>query len=168
MTTNFQLAKKIADHVQLLSVVLKSANVEAKFDPAEIPEQISLSQVYRAGLIEADILSNFDKFSVVVEFKFFATEEVGDAVTEEAEEGNVATLDAAFVLVYSLPSGLEVEKRCFKHFAEVNGPYNAWPYWRELVQSVTGRVGLAGVTIPVFHPRPVDVVDHEASESVEP
>lgn len=35
-------------------------------------------------------------------------------------------------------------------FAEVNGVYNAWPYWRELVQSTGSRIGLHGIVAPVF------------------
>lgn len=35
-------------------------------------------------------------------------------------------------------------------FANFNATFNAWPYWREFVQSMTGRMGLPGVIIPVL------------------
>lgn len=160
MTTNFQLAKQVADHVQLLSVTLNKANVDAKFDPTEPPNEIGLSQSYRAIVVEPDLGEKVNKFSVVVDFKFFATSPIAHS-EHESSEGDLATLDAAFLLVYEVPGDLEVEERCFKHFAEVNGPYNAWPYWRELVQSVTGRIGLAGITVPVFHPRPSEIQEDD-------
>jgi len=46
-----------------------------------------------------------------------------------------------------------------RHFAETNGLYNAWPYWREFVQNTAARMSLPGLTVPVLRlgrsqPRP--------------
>lgn len=146
MTTNIELAKRIAQHVELDSIVLRRAHVEADFDPQRIPDEIGLSQQYRC---EYDVSEQHTtgRISVTVDFKFYAKK-----IEDGQELGNVVALDAAFLLIYSAPIALDVEERCFKHFSEVNGPYNAWPYWRELVQTATGRVGLSGLTVPVYRP----------------
>ena len=153
MTTNLGLAGKVAKHVELETVVLKRATIESDFEPDAPPQEIGLSQQYRCRY-ERKGEPSADRVTIWVDFQFFAKkieagEEIGDAVK----------LDATFVLTYSLPSDLTIEEHCFQHFAEVNGPYNAWPYWRELVQSATGRVGLSGITVPVYRPPKREVDD---------
>lgn len=153
MTTNLQLAQKIASKVQLEIVSLRAATVETGFDPMDIPKQIGLSQQYRCSYV-TDQSEGQHSIRVTVDFKFFAKQVENDVALEDA-----MTLDASFLLVYTAANLDGVEDHCFKHFADVNGPYNAWPYWRELVQTATGRVGLSGITIPVFRPFAVDVED---------
>lgn len=60
------------------------------------------------------------------------------------------TIKATFVLLYSLNSCRGLKKENYEAFADTNGIYNAWPYWREYVQSVIGRMNLPPLTIPVF------------------
>lgn len=151
MTTNLQLAQKIASKVQLEVVSLRAATVETNFDPMDIPKQIGLSQQYRCTFA-SDHIEGQHQIRVTVDFKFFAKHVEDDVALDDA-----MTLDASFLLVYTASDLDGVEDHCFKHFADVNGPYNAWPYWRELVQTATGRVGLSGITIPVFRPIAVQV-----------
>lgn len=40
--------------------------------------------------------------------------------------------------------------RYFSAFANVNGLYNIWPYYRELVQSFSSRMGMPPVILPVY------------------
>lgn len=142
MTTNIELAKQVADHVALQSVTLKSATIDTALDPLALPGQVGMTQGYRSNF-ERVPTNDRDKLVVTVDFKFNAKE-------EDDSPSELVALTASFCLIYWLEPNVSIEDRCFRHFAEVNGPYNAWPYWRELVQSVTGRVGMAGVTIPVF------------------
>jgi hypothetical protein len=53
------------------------------------------------------------------------------------------SLETTFELVYALEDASDISKRDINHFAFVNGTYNAWPYWREIAQSMTVRMGLA-------------------------
>lgn len=158
MTTNIELAKKVADHVALQSVTLKSATIETALDPLDLPSQVGMTQGYRSNF-ERVPTNDRDKLVVTVDFKFNA-KEADDSPSE------LVALAASFSLIYWLEPHISIDERCFQHFAEVNGPYNAWPYWRELVQSVTGRIGMAGVTIPVFRIAAKDV-EPSGKESVE-
>lgn len=61
----------------------------------------------------------------------------------------VVQVAATFRLVYQIsdPEGFTDEH--YAAFAEINGMFNLWPYWRELVQNVTLRMGLPPLTLPV-------------------
>lgn len=88
-----------------------------------------------------------DLLYVEVDFGF----EAGVAEGEEPSEA-IVECNATFRLLYSLKPEAEFDDEALEHFAAMNGAYNAWPYWRELVQSVSGRVGLSGIVMPVFRP----------------
>ncbi len=55
-----------------------------------------------------------------------------------------------YELEYHLPSDFRVTRPELNAFAKVNGVYNAWPYFRELVQSMTLRMDLPPIVLPVF------------------
>jgi hypothetical protein len=150
VTTNIQLAKQIAKHVQLQTVVLRRADLTANFDPLQLPLELSLTQGYRAQC-DAGQHGENGRISVSVDFKFDAKHE---------DEADSVSLEATFLLIYEIDKQLSLDPICLDHFASVNGPYNAWPYWRELVQTATGRVGLASIVVPVFRP-PEYEVDNE-------
>ena len=59
-------------------------------------------------------------------------------------------LEAAFELIYDLEDEVELDERELEHFAYANGTHNAWPYWRELAQSVTVRMGLEPLVVGPF------------------
>lgn len=146
MTTNLQLARKIAKHVQIENVVLRKAEVQAYFEPNSLPPELSLVHGFRSHY-EIRRTEHAQMLSVIVDFQFEAREVNADASGEV-----VADLSATFHLLYKLPLTVEEEESCFEQFAIENGVYNAWPYWRELVQTSTGRIGLPGVVLPVFRP----------------
>ena len=146
MTTNLQLARQVARDVQIENVVLRKAQVEAFFGPNELPPELALVNGFRSEY-QVHRSEDSQKLSVIVDFKFEAREASSDEPGEI-----VADLSATFHLLYALPLEFEADESCFEQFASVNGVYNAWPYWRELVQTSTGRIGLPGVVLPVFRP----------------
>ncbi|WP_267096226.1 hypothetical protein [Xanthomonas sacchari] len=153
MATNLELAGKVAKNVELDAVNLKYARVESKCEPSEVPDEVDIDLQYRTSFrrrLRKDE-SSVAELAVVVEFKFNVKSKDGESPAD------VISLEAGYLLVYILKDDSILEDECFKHFSEVNGPYNAWPYWRELVQSVTGRVGLPGFVVPVFRPAVLQV-----------
>jgi hypothetical protein len=150
VTTNIELAKEIARYVQLEMVLLRRADIVADFDPYEAPSEMELIQGYRCGYDAADHPET-GRISISIDLKF--------AAKRMDEGGDAVTLEATFLLIYLIDKTKELNETCLEHFANVNGPYNAWPYWRELVQSATGRVGLGGITVPVFRPMETQVQD---------
>ena len=63
-------------------------------------------------------------------------------VPEQAKEEPLVSIETSFELQYRLPEGFRVDPQTLTTFAETNGIYNAWPYWREFVQSTFARMGL--------------------------
>lgn len=72
----------------------------------------------------------------------------------DADDDELLRMAATFLLEYSLSSFAGLKKPNFDAFGELNGVYNVWPYLREFVQSTTVRMGLPGLTIPVYRPMP--------------
>jgi hypothetical protein len=66
-------------------------------------------------------------------------------------------VDAGFDLTYALRGDEEIDAADLAHFAFANGTHNAWPYWRELVQNFTQRMGIDPVVVGPFKlPSPHD------------
>lgn len=57
-------------------------------------------------------------------------------------------ISARITLTYASPKACEFTEEHLNAFARTNGIFNAWPYWRELVQSCTVRMGLPAFTVP--------------------
>lgn len=72
--------------------------------------------------------------------------------TDDKDDTPGLKVSAEFQLYYSLNSEEGFGPSHYDAFARVNGVYNAWPYWREFVQSAIGRMGLPPLAIPVFRP----------------
>lgn len=146
MTTNLDLAKTVAMHVQLHGVALQKAAVASAVDTTRPPQELELQQSHRASYQRAE--SSPEWLEVYLDFDFRAR----DSQTAETPL-DVVDLHATFVLRYSVPAEEEFSPEALAQFAWLNGSYNAWPYWRELVQTVTGRVGLSAITVPVYRPK---------------
>ena len=128
----------VSDRVQIGDVRLISCGCEQK--PAAT-----------AGKKSYDITTSTDVQSdksrglivVIVKFHFAAS-------VEERTQEPALTIDASFVLTYQIDRFDGLTQEGFEQFANLNGVYNAWPYWREFVQNTIGRMGLPPLTIPVF------------------
>lgn len=131
------LARLIA-RIQIEEVALLDASVKRSIRGADGAEvRIRLNR--RASLIER---TDDGRFSVRAEIDF-------GVMANEADQDAVS-ITAAFELTYKHPSDLDVADDVLQEFAEVNAVFNAWPYWREFVQSTMGRMNLPVITIPVF------------------
>lgn len=140
MTTNIERASLVSRQIELQSISLSSARVETSWDPVGAPPEVELDQGYRAWA--EPHLETSDRLDVFVDLYFNAIE----------HEKNLVELGATYRLVYRLDHVAGFPSDTLQHFAELNGVLNAWPYWRELVQTVSGRVGLGSIVVPVFRP----------------
>jgi len=73
-----------------------------------------------------------------------------EAFTESKTQKPIILIDASFVLSYKIENFEGLTQEGFEQFANLNGIYNAWPYWREFVQNTVTRMGLPSLSIPVF------------------
>lgn len=59
-------------------------------------------------------------------------------------------IQATFLLAYVLKSADDITDAHCDAFADLNATFNVWPYWREYVQSVTVRMGLPALVLPLY------------------
>lgn len=150
MTSPLERARLVSERVQIRSVVLSKARVDSHIDPFNLPQGLEVTQRHRSGFDRPEAPD--DRLDVYVDFEFHA-----HTGTSTRRSDALLFLTATFLIVYSVPNRNDIPEDAFVHFANLNGAYNAWPYWRELVQSVTGRAGLAGIMVPVYRPSNADL-----------
>ena len=69
---------------------------------------------------------------------------------EDKDIEPVMLIEAQFEAVYH--SNKELEPNDVTAFSEINVGYHVWPFWRELVQSSSSRVGLTAIIdVPFYH-----------------
>ena len=137
---DYGLVVKVSDKVNILNVAL----IQSSFFRKPETNRVKLSLE-----IESNVKYEVDrKNSVILVFPEFRL----DGFPEKAEKGEPSLhIEAVFVLVYKVSSLTGLKEENFKAFANANGIYNSWPYWREFVQNTVVRMGLPPLTIPAFH-----------------
>ena len=160
MTTNIERAGLVARDVQIESVTLVHTRMTTTLDDASRPTELRLGNSFRCRYQLRS--SDPDRLRVHVEFQFEANPSEGEHL-----EAAVVEIMATFLATYTLPDAQTYPADALRHFADLNGTYNAWPYWRELVQSMTGRAGMPGVTVPVFTPKVREVAVQEDLPALE-
>lgn len=154
MTTNIERASLVSHHVQITSVTLTDTKMKATLHTVEEPKELRLGQWFRCRheLRSSDPNQVF----VYVELRFEA-----NPVEEEHAGSAVVDLSATFLATYRLEKAASFPADALQHFADLNGTYNVWPYWRELVQTFAGRAGLPSIVVPVFKPPVREIPDQE-------
>lgn len=133
------LAAAVSRRVQIHDVRLMGCNY--KHTPLAAKQRLEVQLSFD---VKAHVNTKEKIVGVVPSFQMIALP------VEGAEKKPAVEIQAVFMLVYKAESleGLKTEN--FDSFARINGIYNAWPYWREFVQSATTRMGLPSLTLPVF------------------
>ena len=128
----------VSDRVQLKDVRL----INCKCD--QIPEATLGKKAYdinHSTEVQVDKKNGY----VIVTAKFHF-----EAFSESKTQKPVILMGASFLLAYKIENFEGLTQKGFEQFANLNGIYNAWPYWREFVQNTVTRMGLPSLTIPVF------------------
>ena len=69
---------------------------------------------------------------------------------EDKDIEPVMLIEAQFEAVYH--SSKDLEPEAIEAFSRINVGYHVWPFWRELVQSSSSRVGLTTIIdVPFYH-----------------
>ncbi len=132
---------RVVEIAEVRLVYLEAKRPEAAEAGSGAQSPLSIEQNFRADAkAEERALRVLAHFDLVLRG--------GEGASKKAQE--LVRLKAGFLLRYHLPAKHALSPAHLEAFAQVNGAYNAWPYWRELVQSTFARMGLPPVTIPVF------------------
>lgn len=135
--SDYNMAIAVSDRVELEHVRLMHCNC----DQTPIPSDGDLGFEIEHS-VEVETKANHVLVFATFIFKAFRDNEKSCDV--------FASIETTFLLSYSADTleGLEADN--FREFGEINGIYNAWPYWREFVQNTIVRMGLPTLTLPVF------------------
>lgn len=75
----------------------------------------------------------------------------GDDEREDPEsDQKIAEIGAVFGVRYRLRDEADCGEAVLKEFAQSNAVYNAWPYWREFLNSALVRLGHPSFTVPTL------------------
>jgi hypothetical protein len=153
MTPNrIQAAQKLIAAAEIQSISL----VEAKLarEP-QLKKETTASLAVPQGRLTVNI-SHSGRAALEQKGAIRATVRFGLQAREaEEEEAKPAfRVAASFELAYKIPPDLDPSRQELRAFAETNAVFNAWPYWREFAQSMTARMNLPPLTLPLFRIAP--------------
>jgi hypothetical protein len=126
-----ELAAVLVPWVHILQIRLTKSSIQAR--PIAPSEPSPLRHTF-------DATTAFSQEDGKLRVHTFLTVSAGDFLQIEAE----------FLLDYSLNKEIPVSEEIASAFGKMNGIYNAWPYWREYVQSVSARAGMPPLAIPLM------------------
>lgn len=124
--------------VQLESVRLVESTVETKV---------------RSAKETGDIDIKFDmsaKATPLVDGTFYVLAKADLNIVQRKDKKLAVSVQIAYELKYNLPPDFKANKKDLNKFAQINGIFNVWPYWREYIQSVFERMNLPSIVLPVY------------------
>jgi hypothetical protein len=142
--------KGIVSVIQIESVRLCEARYRSGVHPSELADAITVKTSRKTAVVQEPT----DDRSLRIEAAF--TMEVRQAGEEEQLQ---AEIQGRFELSYNIPKGENFSSEDFEAFGEWNAVFNAWPYWRELVQASLARMSMPPLTVPVFRVIPPDTAE---------
>jgi len=121
---------------------------------------VDIKAINLKGLVVSDVDSNVGP-DLDVNLRFSCDEYKLDGDTMEAypvfvldvsksinDETHYAfKINAQFVLIYTIENLEDYGQEYFKMFLDRNVPFNVWPYGRELISSLTTKLGLPALFI---------------------
>jgi hypothetical protein len=136
--------------VQIENIRVVEANLRTSIRPSDDPESLEADVRRNARVVQ---LPDDGVFIIRVDFAFSA-----HRMSEpDQEEKKSKTLDAAaiavsvsFELNYRIPANASAPEDTLNEFAQINGIFNAWPYFREFVHAALARMGLPPFILPVY------------------
>jgi hypothetical protein len=140
MTKQVDQKKSVMSVVQIEDIRLVDLNTSTTIHSAESGEGLNCQLQYSTRIGER---------RETTLFFVLATIEL-QLLPKQTSESVVASVRATYELRYRLPEGFEATFEDLEAFAQVNGAYNAWPYWRELIQNIFTRMNLSPVILPLF------------------
>ena len=136
---DFRTLSKVVPKTNLKTLFMVSTNVWRSVDALDY-DKVEVEIDVRGQLVE----DHQDHFLAKAIFSFKGQPE------GEEEKEEIVRLYSEYVLVYSLKNRGKLTSADLETFCEMNAVYNAWPYWREFVQTTLNRMELPTFTLPLL------------------
>ncbi len=146
---------RIISLVQITDIRLREGSCRSSVHPSQVAETIRTKTESQTEVLKEPS----DDGSLLIG----ATFAMRVCSNDEAEVLQ-AEIRGAFELTYAVPTDESFSTDELRGFAEVNAVFNAWPYWRELVQASLARMSLPTLTVPVFRLGQADTADRLAPD----
>ena len=140
------LAARVSERVQIQGVLV------SRFEAKRAPGTDTGDDDFKVEITVPELGVSKDPEKEMF-WVFLTFQLLGTGKSETGDEADLS-IKASFVISYSLNSFDDLSEENFRAFSQLNGIFNAWPYWREFVQSTTARMGLDQVVVPVYHVPP--------------
>lgn len=160
-TVDFDAVARVASRVQLAGVRLVACNAELTVDADDLRHDWGSAvfighHAHVHGWRVPDVDATLPRVLARVAFigihhPAWDLSTLEELPPYEPDNPPAVILEAMFELAYEPDSGdCDLDENDLDHFAFANATFNAWPYWRELAQSMTQRMGIPPVVVPVF------------------
>lgn len=137
-------AGPIAQNSHLLSINLRSMEVTLLAEPGD-QRQASIHSEHRTE----HLLKKADEEKAPSELRVRVHFSINVKANEDATE--LFRMKATFEALYALNRGMPEEAvAAIGAFASTNTMLHVWPYYRELVQATTWRMGIPPFPLPLF------------------
>lgn len=134
------LALDVSKIVELMAVRLIGSSFSSKPSALEGLKEVDIDVNIQCRTQEDEHILVFPRFLLKAKQKG----------KKEAEENIQVRIEAEYILIYEAKDLKNLSDESILAFANTNGIFNAWPYWREYVQSTIARLGIPNYTVPVF------------------
>lgn len=142
-TVDRTLVATVVPYVELEDVYLDWCHVEVNCHRSNIPtDWASRAEVFVDTHLHREAADRFRAYAFI-QLRWDEQPTVDD---DEPDLG----VSAIYALDYSLAVGVTFDDTALEHFCVFNGTFNAWPYWREFVQTTTQRLGVTPFVMPVM------------------
>lgn len=140
MAESTDLSRIIAS-VQIDDVRLREGRCRSFLGAASLPNEFLATSSHEAAVAEE--CSEDAAFHISVRFLL---------KIRPAREGDdvLAEVGAVFDLAYHVPKDEVFSSEEVEGFGQLNAVFNAWPYWREYVQTSLSRMAMPGLTVPLY------------------
>jgi hypothetical protein len=138
-------ANRVVHHARLEAVRYSALSAQSSGSIDTLPVDAELSGSTRFLRPKADLVGDLLKVEVTLIFRFTTKWPAGKVETVATIR---ATLEVGYKLNLTKLSALGEDD--LSDFALCYGPFHAWGYWREFVQSSLSRLELPTVTAPLF------------------
>ena len=171
-TADFKAVARVSTQAKLTTVRLTRLEALIGLSPGEVPAVWSdLADVVTVSA-EQQIDAAAAALRVSCGFRATYPAEAaghgGDASVSSRPESGVM-IAATFELAYELGEPDRVSADDAEQFARVNGVLHAWPYWREIAQNTSVRMGISPLVIQTFKiPSPYDPEAERPSDEMLP
>jgi preprotein translocase subunit SecB len=143
---DMEAVSRVAKKADLDNIILLESKVTS--DPLNRdPQKMKIEPSFSSEIISIPDQGKENKLPVKCHFSV-------KAYSREQPKNLFMSIEATFLTLYVVDSLDQIDKKDVEMFSIINPIYNVWPYWRELVQSFTVRMGYPALVIPLLKIKP--------------